>query len=215
MTPALRMELASKSLELIAQTGNAKENSLTLVSVGAGGLYQELVYLAQLAQAGYQKIRFIGIDQTLLPLASLEEACKAFIPSSTEITIENRQTDGQPFSLDAYVQQAKQDETFQPDLLLLIDLTDDQYKVSSQLLSDYAFGQFLTNQLLKADKTVICHSALETISTQKSATISKIEFVKTAHAAIFTSEATSLSSLVASTIEERESTEVWQSEKAV
>lgn len=53
-----------------------KEKELTVVSMGVGECFQELVYLAKLVQAGYKKIHLVTIDHSQATLRSIEDLKK-------------------------------------------------------------------------------------------------------------------------------------------
>ncbi|KAF3361887.1 hypothetical protein PHSC3_001569 [Chlamydiales bacterium STE3] len=188
MNSDLRLKLEKDSIKLLKQTHPARESTISVVSVGAGGLYQELVYLAKLAKAGYKHLRLIAIDPALVSIGALDGACKDLIPA--KITIDDQYT-----SLENYIQKATQDKTLHPDLLLLIDLTDSTYNINSQLLSDYAFDQFYHHDLLKQG-TVVSHSVLEQAYTKDAAgKIIKVDFIPKAFSGLFTPEVKSLSAI--------------------
>lgn len=187
MNSNLRIKLENDSIELLKQTHPSKE-TINVVSVGAGGLYQELVYLAKLAKVGYKNIRLIAIDPKPIFIGALDGACKDLIPA--KITIDDQYT-----SLANYIQKATQDKTLRPDLLLLIDLTDDKFKVNSQFLSDYSFDQLYHHNLLK-NGTVVSHSVLEKNNTiDPSGKVVKVDFTPKAFSGIFTPNAKGLSSI--------------------
>jgi|LakMenE18May11ns_1017448.scaffolds.fasta_scaffold9712789_1 hypothetical protein len=153
MNGDLRIKLENYSIELLEQVHPLKESTINVVTVGPAGLYQEIVYLAKLAKAGCKQIRLIAIDTQDIVIGPLEDACAELFPATITICKQYK-------SLDSYIQEAVRDETLHPDLLLLIDLTDDKYKVNSQLLSDYSFDQLQDSGLFK-NGTVISYTTFE------------------------------------------------------
>lgn len=187
MTPDLRTKLENKSIELLQQTYPFKETIINVVSIGPGGLYQELVYLAKLAKAGYKQIRLIAIDPAPIFIGALDFSCEQFIPA--KITIE------QFSSLDDFIEKSNQDSTLLPDLLLLIDLTDDKYKTHDQLLSNYSFDQLFQHNLLK-NNTVISYSTLEMLYTRDvDGKVIRLDFIPKIFSGVFTPTAKDLSSI--------------------
>ena len=140
-----RVFLEGNAIELLEQT-HPKDKPLTVVSVGPGGCYQEFVYLAKLAKAGYKKIRLILIDPQVMPVESFRNLFENHLPESSFRVVHYR-------SLDQYRAAAHGS----PDLLLLLDLSDVPYNVNGQMLQDYAFSFLHQNHLL-TKKSVIAYS---------------------------------------------------------
>jgi hypothetical protein len=61
MPVSLRLNLEESSIHLLSQT-HPKNAPITVLSVGPGHAYQELVYLAKLAHVGYKRITLMLID---------------------------------------------------------------------------------------------------------------------------------------------------------
>ena len=155
MDDSLRLKLEDCSIDLLKQF-HPKDTQITIVSVGPGGAYQELVYLAKLVHAGYN-IQLVLIDPAAVMVGALDKFCKDHLPGNIDIIKYD--------SLELYIAEAGINQSLWPDLFLLIDLTDKSYEIKHQTLTDYAFQLFQFNGLIKP-KTVISYSIVTKIIEQ-------------------------------------------------
>lgn len=144
-----RQFLEENSISLLEKS-HSKDSLLTLVSVGAGKCYQELIYLAKLIHAGYQQIQVVLIDHNDIPKNSLDQFCKRFLKQCKINIIQYR-------SLKEYAASCQRQSHLKPNLLLLLDITDKAYNVNNRPLPDYAFT-LLKDQQFITENTVIAHS---------------------------------------------------------
>lgn len=150
---ASRSGLEKDAIELLTHSC-PNDVPLTIVSIGPGGCFQEMVYLAKLANAGYKTINLILIDPKNLDkqervLASFSDI---YLPEC-EINIYKYD------DLETYNQAAQNTDDLTPNLLLLLDLTDAEYEVNSKSLPDHAFELLQTNGILLSS-TVITYSTI-------------------------------------------------------
>lgn len=153
MTPELRMKLEEFSIDLLTQS-YPTSSPLTIVTVGPGACYQELIYLAKLARAGYSKLRLVLIEPGRVNIGAFEVVCERQLPCKIEIVKFD--------SLKEYVEKAIENVNLIPNLLLMIDLSDKKYDIEGQSLPDYTFSLFKENNLIEKG-TVISYSTLDTI----------------------------------------------------
>jgi hypothetical protein len=161
----LRFQLEDSCIQLLNISHHNKNEPMTVVSVGPGKCYQELIYVAKLVNQKYEKINLILIDpnmRVLLLSAKLNSFCQHHFKGTSAVTITYCE------SLESYVKRfntenLSQDQrtSLMPDLLLLLDLTDKEFQVNGLPLPEYAYGLFRGNALLKNGITVIAHSAYE------------------------------------------------------
>jgi hypothetical protein len=71
MNVPFRERLENRSLALLNRL-HPQDTPITIVSVGSGGLFQELVYLAK---AIHNKITLVLIDIEIIPWKSLDRFC--------------------------------------------------------------------------------------------------------------------------------------------
>ncbi len=149
-----RVKLEKSALNLLEQRID-KTSLLTIVSVGPGNCFQEIVYLAKLAMAGYKHIQLVLIDpiDTSTEEIGLADFIKNYIP---ECHVRIVKYD----SLTDYLKQVKTNRSLKPALLLMLDLAN--YKVGNSLLADHAYDLFHKEKILNAN-TVICYSTEEQI----------------------------------------------------
>lgn len=151
MEENMRVNLENQVITLLKNKD--PKQRLRIVSVGAGGCYQEAVYLAKLAAAKFQSIDVTLIDVDSVPKLALDRFCKANLPSSCRVQTEYYN------NLKKYAKEASKKKNLRPDLLLLIDISNSQYKVGGLALPEYAFNLFKEEQLLSKNP-VIAYSAL-------------------------------------------------------
>ncbi|MCC6127775.1 MAG: hypothetical protein IT584_01040 [Chlamydiae bacterium] len=163
MTPSLRIDLENAVVAKMQEIHPDKIAPITVVSVGAGGLYQEIVYLAKLVNAGYEKVIFIAIDSD--PTRPLMGALLIFCKEALKDKVDAEQSIYP--SLESYQEEAKEHPHLKPDLLLCIDLSDERFNVKGKPLPDCAFSLLQQNGILK-EKTIIAHSFLEEFSERRS-----------------------------------------------
>lgn len=143
-----RMFLEGNSIKLLS---SPPERSITIVSIGSGGCYQELIYLVKLSDKSYNTIKLILIDNKIIPpLGVIDNLCKELLTSSTVTCIHYK-------TIEAYTKSAQDDISLKPDLLLAIDLTDKQFRIGGIPFSEYAYNKLREMDMLKPD-TVIAHS---------------------------------------------------------
>lgn len=152
LTATGRIFLEETAINSLKKT-HPKDNPLSLVSVGPGGCYQEMIYLAKLANAGYKKIHLTLLEKDSIPLTKLSKFCKTYL-KTTKVQIV------QFSSLENYATEAMQVKTLQPNLLLLLDLTDEKYNVKGVPLPKYAYRTFRSANILQLN-TLIAHSMFE------------------------------------------------------
>jgi len=134
-----------------ALNGTLSKNSLlTIVSVGPGECYQELVYLAKCAYAGYNRIQLILIDKEPVPIAALTQACHTYL-SPFNISLAYYP------SLENYQEEVSAQNHLKPNLLLLLDITDEEYEINGMQLPEHCFQFFNQNNLFN-ENTVIARS---------------------------------------------------------
>jgi hypothetical protein len=151
MPRPLRSWLEDRSIALLSHLHAPSKESLTVVSVGPGEGYQELVCLAKLVDAGYKKIIVVLIDPGPVLDRILRGVCQRHLSQSTIDVLPQYR------SLESYAQEARQSASLRPDLLLMIDLTDEQYRVGRKLLTEHAFEVLRETECLKCG-TVIAYS---------------------------------------------------------
>jgi len=144
-----RMFLEEQALDLLGHSHN-KRSLLTIVSVGPGRCYQELVYLAKFVNAGYQRIQLVLIDKEEIPIKALKKACREYL-SKCNINLVYYP------SLESYKEVAANRNDRKPDLLLLLDLTAEECEIHQIQFEEYCFKFFNENNLMK-EKTVIASS---------------------------------------------------------
>lgn len=154
LSSEMREQLERTSISLIDQT-HPKHTPITIVSIGPGGAYQELVYLAKL---NYKQVTLILVDPANVMVGALDVFCKKKLPESSITIIKYNK-------LDDYIKEAIKQENLKPDLLLLLDLTDKKYEVDKQKLSDYAFHTLKGNGLVK-NGSIIAYSTLDIVDSQ-------------------------------------------------
>lgn len=159
LTATGRIFLEDTAVNLLKQF-HAKQKPLTIVTVGPGGCYQEMVYLTKLAKAGYNEIQLILLERRQIPLDELSEFCNTSL-KGTKVQIT------QFTSIEAYAHESVQLPRLQPNLLLMLDLSDEKYNVQGMRLPDYAFQTFETAGILPAP-TVIAHSVFKQIPNRRS-----------------------------------------------
>jgi hypothetical protein len=144
-----REKLENHAMGLLSQSC-ATSLPLTIVSVGPGGCYQELVYLAKLANAGYKQINLVLIEPENLSshLATLSVFCKQNFPACTVNIIKFD-------DLEQYKNFFTSSGLAKPNLLLLLDI--DENFVNGKNLPDYSFELLQSNGMLEP-KTVISYS---------------------------------------------------------
>lgn len=161
--PPLRIALENAVIDQMQKIHRNKSAPITIVSVGAGGFYQEVVYLVKLVEAGYEKITFIAIDSDPAHsgMSALSDFCKEGLKSKVDAE--------HPLylSLESYQEEAKKDSCLKPDLMLCIDLSDERFNVDGKPLADHAFSFFQRKGILR-EKTIIAHSFLEIPSVRSS-----------------------------------------------
>jgi hypothetical protein len=147
----LRVALEDSATDLLKQY-YPLDSVITIVSVGPGGAYQELVFIAKLVQAGFKKLLLVLIDPADVMVGALSRFCDEHLPQChIEFYKYNK--------LEDYYQTAINQENLKPNLLL-IDLTDDRFKIENKTLNDYCFHLLQEKQLFKVG-TVIAYSAFE------------------------------------------------------
>jgi len=108
--------------QVLEKLDHPKDSPLTVVSCGSGKCLQELVYVAKLYKQGYTNIRLSLIDDfegTPAAADDLKRFFEEYFPR-LKLDVVLHQTPSK------YVEKAKEDPAFKPDLLLLIDLAGEQ-----------------------------------------------------------------------------------------
>lgn len=146
---SLRIFLENQSVQALDRT-LSKDSPLTIVTIGPGECYQELVYLAKCAYAGYNRMQLVLIDEEPVPIDALRQACQAYLPTF-DINIAYYP------SLESYQEAARAHEHLKPNLLLMLDITDDEYEIDGTQLPQHCF-QFLNQNNLFKENTVIARS---------------------------------------------------------
>jgi len=142
-TDRTRTERATMDL---VQHFHPTDHPFTIVSVGAGNCYQELVHIAKLHAAGYKDLHLVVIDKERMPIEELRRFCDTNLPPC-HIQISAYA------SLEAYESAASGSQNnLKPNLLLLMDLS--HIKVGKNSLLTHAFEAFQTNDLLHPNAVV-------------------------------------------------------------
>lgn len=144
-TARIRTEQATIDL---VQYYHPPDHPFAIVSVGAGGCYQELVHIAKLHAAGYKDLYLVVIDKERMPVEELRRFCEENLPSC-HIQISAFA------SLEEYQSRASSQNTLKPNLLLLMDIS--HIKIGNTSLLTHAFESLQTNELLRPN-TVIAYS---------------------------------------------------------
>lgn len=144
-----REKLENHALGLLSQSCPTSL-PITIVSVGPGSCYQELVYLAKLAKAGYKQINLVLIEPENLSshLPKLHVFCQQNLPACTVNIIKFD-------DLEQYKNFSTSSNSAKPNLLLLLDI--DENFVNGKHLPDYSFELLQSNGILQP-KTVISYS---------------------------------------------------------
>ncbi len=132
-----------------------KDKEITVVSVGPGAAYQELVYMAKLANAGFSKIRFVFIDRWLKEDYSSANACYDHFKSFCRQEMPGITFKFHTFThLKNYTSTLKKQKSIflQPHLLLLIDLGG--CKVEEKNLNDYSFSLLSYQNIITRDTVI-------------------------------------------------------------
>ena len=79
MDNELRVALEGSAIDLLKQSYSL-DRLVTIVSVGPGGAYQELVFIAKLAQAGFKKLLLVLIDPADVMVGALSCFCDKHLP---------------------------------------------------------------------------------------------------------------------------------------
>lgn len=117
----------------------------TIVSIGPGKCYQEVVLLTKLAQK-IAHLRLILIEREPIPSEEIKRFCKDSLPGITISVIAFP-------SLDAYIFFAKQ-HNCSPDVLLAVDLTDNKYKVNGISLPTFVLSRLTMHRLFHRNTVV-------------------------------------------------------------
>jgi len=147
MSSQLRASIENSAIECLLSSRDPSA-LLTIVSVGSGGCYQELVYLARLSKAGYCNIQLVVIEPKPVPLQSFASVCQTYLPHSKINVI------CYPTVRDY------QENPIKPNLLLLLDLLDNSCKVNGKLLLNYSFEALHNSHILQKN-TVVAWNVLE------------------------------------------------------
>jgi hypothetical protein len=146
---SLRIFLEKQAIEALNST-LSKDSLLTIVSIGPGQCYQELVYLAKCAYAGYNQIQLVLIDKEPVPIEALTQACHTYL-SQYDINIVYYQ------SLESFQVAVAAQNHLKPNLVLMLDITEEEYEIDGTQLPEYCFQFFNQNNLFN-ENTVIARS---------------------------------------------------------
>ncbi|MBS0623196.1 MAG: hypothetical protein JSS62_01080 [Verrucomicrobia bacterium] len=126
---------------------------LTIVSVGSGGCYQELVYLAKLAQAGFTHLQFVFIENNNEWDSSFDAVRELSYHNLSHCHVKLVKYT----SINDYVMAAQDDTSLKAHLLLLLDISDSQYAIHGMPLFRHSFN-LLQSRLLLLEGALINYS---------------------------------------------------------
>jgi hypothetical protein len=133
ITPELRTSVETATFENIESNFNnrSKEEPFTILSIGAGGCVEELLYIQKLATLGYTNIHLVVLDpseQTTRALKELESFITTHIPN-IHFSYERPTCSSKEDLLMSY----QPSEDFSPQLVLLIDLDSTNLNLPKEL----------------------------------------------------------------------------------
>lgn len=153
-SPLLRVALEKEVIRRLQVSFLDKHQELTLVSVGSGQCFQELIYLAKLVNIGYKNIRLVLIDKDPNVKPSVDDLIRFKDTYLQNSKIEIDQFD----TLENYQKRASGQINLQPNLLLLLDLEGDKdANRQPPHLFIYAY-EFLNNAALIQNGATIAYT---------------------------------------------------------
>lgn len=147
----LEMKTIEETIKLFPQ-----EKPLTLVSVGCGGCFQELIYMIKLVMAGYTRIEMVLIDshedqerirEAVKSLQEFYEKHLLQLPTAPQITFCLFS------SIDSYHKQTEKQPSLKADIMLGIDLQGE--KANGQNFARECIATFTSQKLLKTRSLVV------------------------------------------------------------